>query len=894
MATVAFGVAGAVAGSFIPGVGTALGWELGTLIGGLLDPQNNMNLLKDLRVGGSTYGASIPKLWGRNKVAGNIIWIANYINNKTLVPSTTYMVFTPSTTYAAGTTSFTASCNQQTGTVKAGTYYTSTYHPIVGNPYYVTIRINVDTTVSLGVATFTCDPLPADLVSGMVFATSSTVTQLLYYPVQEGGGGGSGGLGANNAYHYTCSFMACFGESSTYIQDTGQFVNRNLVVQRIWCNDILYYDVNYPGITPKQTTIRIRYGAENQTPDSLVEAAESPGNAFNCSAERGLLTIVFDTLNLTPFGNTIPTITAEIWSDPVTVGDVISDIVSQVELPGLSIDVSLCTMSLTGCAIAARVAAQDALSQILPYYFIDVGEWGSKVNFIPRGGVPLFTIDPNDMGAFSENSDASQIITLTRTRGLRSDIPGRVDLTYIDVDAGYSQLIQSAIKYTGDFFNPNQLTVQLSLHATEALQMAYSVLYSAYLSNELFDVSVPWNYVQMTPTDPVYITDPDLQEIYQVRVTETDELDTGETKFKAVPDNLNIYSQSQSADSGQGIGNTKITNPTIPVVFATWSEFALREQDKEVPGFYVWADWPTIGAGGTVYYSADGGTTWILGPNITQQSAMGITTSALPAATGHGYWDGVNTLGIELNDDGGLFELATITTAEVLSGTNVALVGNEVVGFETVVNTGYQQYTLSNLYRGIFNSGGSIDASNSQFLMLTSAAQFVQVNSNLIGASLQVVVVAPGQNITDVGPLTVIVSTPTLTANTQAIAANTADIATNTADITTLNSQVNSLSSLSRTTVNDVNYTTVSTDRLVAIIALTAPRTIDLPQPGTSGAIPQGVILYIKDESGNAGTDNVTISPTSSTIDGTASVNLGSNFQSVGIYHNGTNYFTVA
>ena len=892
MSTVAFGVAGAVAGSVIPGVGTALGWEIGTLLGGMLDPQNNMNLLKDLRVGGSSYGSSIPKLWGRNKVAGNVIWIANYVNNKTLVPSTTYMVFTINTTYAAGITTFVATCNQQTGTVPPGTYYTTVYKPSGDPAYYVTIRVTAAATVALSEATFTCAPTNGVLFPGMVFATSSTVTQLLYYPVQEGGGG-SGGLGANNAYHYTCSLMASFGESSTFIQKDGSFTTRNPVVKRLWCNDLLYYDVNYPNITPSETTIRIRYGAEDQEPDSLVCAAEAAGNAFNCTAERGLITVVFETLNLTPFGNTIPTITAEIWTDVVEVGDVITDIVSQVELPGLSIDVSACTMTLTGCAIASRVAAQDALTQILPYYFIDVCEAGGKIIFVPRGGTSVMTIDANDVGAFAENSEASAIVTMTRTRGIRGDIPGRVDLTYIDVDAGYAQNMQPAIKYTGDFFNPSQVTVQLSLHASEALQMAYTLLYSAYLSMETFELSVPWNYDILTPTDPVTVTDPDLLEPFQVRIVETDATDSAETKLKCIPDTFEIYNLTHTASSGAGIGNVKVSSVGIPVVFAAWSDFALRTQDKETAGFYAWADWPTIAAGGTLYYSSDGGTTWIQGPTFTQQSAIGLTTSDLPAATGHNYWDSTNSVDVTLNDDGGLFEFGTVTAAEVLSGTNVALIGNEVVGFETVISTGYGQYTLSNLYRGSFASGGADNPIGSQFLLLTSAAQFVQVNSDLVGTSIDVIVVAPGQEIADVGAISVTVATPTVTSNTADIASNSTDIATNTSDIATLTAEVSSLTSPTRTPVNDVNYTTVSSDRIVAVTALTASRTITLPTPGSGGAIPADIIMYLKDESGDATTYPVAITPTGATIDGLTTLPLSTNFQSIAIYHNGTNYFTI-
>lgn len=73
---------GAVAGSFIPGVGTLLGaqigWALGGVAGALLFPQKQPDQsgprLNDLTVQTSGYGVPIPVVAGTSKLAGNVIW----------------------------------------------------------------------------------------------------------------------------------------------------------------------------------------------------------------------------------------------------------------------------------------------------------------------------------------------------------------------------------------------------------------------------------------------------------------------------------------------------------------------------------------------------------------------------------------------------------------------------------------------------------------------------------------------------------------------------------------------------------------------------------------------------------------------------------------------------
>jgi hypothetical protein len=54
-----------------------------------------------------------------------------------------------------------------------------------------------------------------------------------------------------------------------------------------------------------------------------------------------------------------------------------------------------------------------------------------------------------------------------------------------------------------------------------------------------------------------------------------------------------------------------------------------------------------------------------------------------------------------------------------------------------------------------------------------------------------------------------------------------------------------------------------------------------------------GRMLVVKDEQGNAGTSNITITPASGTIDGAASYVLSQNYGSITLYGNGTNWFII-
>lgn len=73
------GIAGAVVGFFLPGVGFAIGAQVGLMIGGYIDPPKGPNIegprLTDLTVQTSTYGAPKTRAYGTIAVTGNVFWL---------------------------------------------------------------------------------------------------------------------------------------------------------------------------------------------------------------------------------------------------------------------------------------------------------------------------------------------------------------------------------------------------------------------------------------------------------------------------------------------------------------------------------------------------------------------------------------------------------------------------------------------------------------------------------------------------------------------------------------------------------------------------------------------------------------------------------------------------
>ena len=68
-------VGGIVGNMIAPGIGGAIGFMAGTLLGNLLDPPKIEGpRLNDLKLQTSEYGRPIPILYGTMRMSGNCIW----------------------------------------------------------------------------------------------------------------------------------------------------------------------------------------------------------------------------------------------------------------------------------------------------------------------------------------------------------------------------------------------------------------------------------------------------------------------------------------------------------------------------------------------------------------------------------------------------------------------------------------------------------------------------------------------------------------------------------------------------------------------------------------------------------------------------------------------------
>lgn len=86
-----------------------------------------------------------------------------------------------------------------------------------------------------------------------------------------------------------------------------------------------------------------------------------------------------------------------------------------------------------------------------------------------------------------------------------------------------------------------------------------------------------------------------------------------------------------------------------------------------------------------------------------------------------------------------------------------------------------------------------------------------------------------------------------------------------------------------------ISYQVLNTDAIIGVTSTAAARTITMP----ASSLVTGQRWTVKDESGGAATNNITVNGNGKNIDGAATYVINTNFGSVDIYYNGSNFFVI-
>ncbi len=586
--------------------------------------------------------------------------------------------------------------------------------------------------------------------------------------------GGSKGSPSVTTYSYTASVAVAFCAGTLTMPDGSQ-VTRNVTLSRLWADDKVIYDAF--AVSNPAVSLTFHNGSETQTADSLIASKEG---AANTPAYRGTAYVVLTDFLLTDYGNRIPNFSAELNTDAVTVGDVVEDLARQSGLAASDVDVSQATGALTGLALLSRSSGQDAANPLLAAYNLDAAEVDGVLKLVPRGGSPALTIVEADLGANAAKPTAK----IEVKRLLESELPGRVDITYFDVDRSLQQATQSAVRqFAHDVQNVAAVTLGLSLTATQARRMAATALDNAWEEVEQQTFSLPQKYLNLAPSDVVVLNFDDNQR--RARITSQSLAEGSEIRLETVADDPAALSQTMIGDPGGGI-TPPGTVAVVPTSFVVWSGTEIRDEDQGKPGFYLAATGGVGWQGCQVWVSPDGGTNWRLAGATANRSVFGSVAGALPDWSAALTFDATDHASVTLVSGQLTTHIPDIWALH--SEQNMAVLGSEILSFAYASLTGVLTYDLSRLYRGMRGSSMTGHSAGDLFVLADANVLRIAVDGGYVGQTLQVKALSRYQQLSDVTAKSVTIGARTPTAVEQ-------QVTTLQSTVTTIQTQVTATAS---------------------------------------------------------------------------------------------------
>lgn len=439
---------------------------------------------------------------------------------------------------------------------------------------------------------------------------------------------------------------------------------------------------------------------------------------------------------------------------PGLLSQTIADICTRAGMTSAQFDVSQITTSVQGYVISRNSAAKDCLAQLSQAFFFDAVESGGVLRFIPRGlASPVATLTQDDLGSVGKPEDGDY---WEHTRVQQQEVPLQVNIKFKDQNNRY----QTNAAYAKRLSAPNaavqarkKLDVELpmSMDLDTATSIAQSWLYTIWMERDTYGTKTGPQYLYLDPTDSVTVNLNDGSS-YIVRIRDQQIGADLSIKWTFEGEDQSTYSYAVEGLNTVSPYNQTISYPTSARLLAM-NVPLLKDMDDtggSASRVYYGAGPYGLGYAPSFFYLSFDNENWLQFDTISNPLTWGTALSTLGSTSSPDATDRVNTLTLSLvaiNNP-----LQSDSQINVLNGTNMALVGQEIIQFQNVAINGDGTYTLSTLFRGCRGTEWAVGThvAGELFILLDNNVHDNTIALSNLNVAVSAKLVATATPITDV------------------------------------------------------------------------------------------------------------------------------------------------
>ena len=646
--------------------------------------------MQDLQLQASTYGIPIPRVYGRYRAGGNIIWGTNYVEHREEESSGGKGGGNESTTITY-------------------TYSVSVAIGLHDGPITAIDRVWADgKDFPLYEIAYLVDPKEA-----LNFSNVRTIYPRVVFLLTVKQVNGEQVLGVKDSdgnIYADASFGVSYTNSkaSFTAEKTREIVNGaiyELTITREKAFDWTLY-----------------YGTEDQQPDSFIQSIETDKYV---PAFRGLAYIVFKDFYVTDFGNRIPNFTFEIIRELDDLGSVINEITTTAGLT-MGTDADLDTVDfyvddIPGMMTTADDTYRAKLEKLAILHDFFCVETNGRIEIRYKRDCEDYFV-PLEYFAAKEGLQAEEKM-YDVTRQHDRELPRSVTVSYLSSDKDYQSGSMDAVRPTVQ--NQNLVKIDLNdivVSDGKAKSVAEQKLYEAWVCRSTVKFSLPIWWAFLVPGDQVVCDFGSRRR--KVQITKTTYAPPGVLRVEATDIGGNTYIRAERSADEEVLPSPRV-EPSVVTLYCLDIPKLPTDTSTTINLYCAATGKPYYGA--ALYETKDGGASWILKGLLDYAATAGVTTTKLELGVVD-FWDEANTVTVQLVNG----TLESRPEIDVLNGYNGAVIGSEIVQFKTATLIAERTYRLSGLLRGRLGTEDLIGnhAIGERFVLLESRTTGI-INSTI-------------------------------------------------------------------------------------------------------------------------------------------------------------------
>ena len=402
---------------------------------------------------------------------------------------------------------------------------------------------------------------------------------------------------------------------------------------------------------------------------------------------------------------------------PVQLGTIVGDLSRRAGLQASDLDTAALTDPVHGFVVSQRSEARASVEALLGAFLADGVESDWRLHFGHRASAPVATLTVDDLAAHEPGATLPDVLTPERLDD--QPLPIRVDVTYADPARDYQDTVQHARRMQAGqrARSSREVRTPVILTGDQARNLAEHTLSEAWTMRTTYRLPVTYRWTTLDPGDVVTV---DLAtQRHVLRIAQIANGANGILDMQASAYAREIYTASQS------VGVIPDTPPAIlapsnaPTGLFLLDTHLLRDLDEGAGYYMAMTPEGSGGWAGATAFSSPDGTSWreedTLNTPVAWGSALTVLAPGSPFVIDYGH-----TLDVHMVR--GL--LTSVSLDELLNGQNAALLGREILQWQTATPLDAMTWRLSNLLRGRRGTEWAIEghAIGERFLVLSPAS----------------------------------------------------------------------------------------------------------------------------------------------------------------------------